>query len=70
MKPTSGRIVHFHHQGAVWPAIVTSVNHDHIDLVVFGFRKRAAQIFENVRMDESSEPADLTWSWPPITRQQ
>lgn len=64
MKPTIGRIVHFHSRSFTHAAIVTAVYDDGVcDLTVFvpGVRK----IVPLTGVTYSEEPTNGCWSWPP-----
>jgi hypothetical protein len=74
MKPTIGRIVHFHHtDGRVLAAIVTAVYSDtHVALTVFqpgaapGYATEGTDPKSPVaRIPHAEEPTPGHWTWPP-----
>lgn len=66
MKPTIGRIVHFHQEGGPYPAIVTAVNESGtVELATFGKNSLYFQHDVPEWTGQGPVPANGTWSWPP-----
>lgn len=67
MKPTVGRIVHYHQAGYEEPlaAIITKVWTDHtVNLTVF-YPDGATTARSSVSLVENDVPSWGFWSWPP-----
>ena len=75
MRPTIGRIVHFHECGGPYAAIVVGVYDNAaacVDLVTFGRRSVYFQPnvpqwipLEDVNVDGTKDPQPGWWTWPP-----
>lgn len=65
MKPSIGRIVHFHDDGGPYAAIVAAVNDDGtLELATLGRNSLYFQHGVHEAADPSA-PAKRTWTWPP-----
>jgi hypothetical protein len=60
--PSIGRIVHFSNNGTIYPAIITAVGEDTVDLQVFGVAADEAHRMW-VTQDETHE---AFWLWPRV----